>query len=604
MSKLATITPSSLLPIPQQTSAVLTDSQRTDAHRLLAMIRPAVDAVTMGASIRSAVQMLIDSGASGLPSEPTLRRALKKYVNGGVVGMARKNKGRVRQDYGWELRAAQMYQRPQRPAYATVAGWLRDEGHDTATDSRVTRYLKNLPSNKSETSPKRLGQHYYDQNVRPHVVRTTENLPVGMVYQGDGHCCDVYVAYPAGKGHFRPELTVWLDVTSRYCVAAWLSESESAHTTLFSLSEALVRQQHVPAYVHTDPGSGFKAKMITDEVSGFLARFAIKPIFALPGNARGKGLVEGWFRWFEERLGKKFDTFCGHCRTDDALSRLKTRIKNGDLRLPSFAEYRDAVLEYIERYNNTPKEALGGRTPAEVWAELEPTPLEVPDEAVVLPRRVCFVRSSTFQFDNRVYRAQLAAYNQRNVLVEYSVLQDQQVRVLDLKGRFIGFARLIQKLDWLPAARVEEGKLTRLKGQLERKQNQIEEDKARSRIPISAAATMEALMYDALAPDPVAPPPAASLELAQFGAPEATPPPKPQRDHSRAIEAGTAIFEQLEMADQIPADPMQRFALWQLVSAQIAGGDDVGADLASWCASYATQPECEGFRLALDDFQS
>ncbi|MGQ0622752.1 MAG: Mu transposase C-terminal domain-containing protein [Panacagrimonas sp.] len=426
-------------------------------------------------------------------SAATLETWTRLYQRGGLLGLAPKNKGRVRQPKDWEMRAIAMFAQPQRPGYSTVAYWLRGEGFQHASDHLVRRFLQSLPSNVSDTSPKRMGKHYYAQNIKPYVVRDTSALPVGMIYEGDGHCCDVYVQHPA-RGHFRPELTVWLDIRSQMVVGWWISESESAQTTLFSLSQALVAHNHTPAYVHTDPGSGFIARLMVDDVTGWLARFSIDAIRALPGNAKGKGLVEGWFRWFEERCGKLFPTFCGHCRTDDDLSRLSAKIKKGELQLPTLPQYIDAIKRYIDAYNNAPKDGLDGRSPAELWAQLERVPLETPAAAVLRPREARTVQRWGVRLDNRSYRAaELQGYEGREVVVEYSLHQDEQVAIYDAKGRFVCDALLVEKAAWMPASRIEQGQQKRLEGQRKRHMQAIEEQQARARLPLSAASVLHAL---------------------------------------------------------------------------------------------------------------
>jgi putative transposase len=456
------------IPVPVDPLSLLPDHARIKAERRLAVIRPALIRVQQGASPMAAAEWLVAVSPEA-PSAVSVYRWLKAYLTGGIVELAPDYKGRQRKERGWEARAAELYNQPQKPAYATVAYWLRKEGFADASEHNVRRYLKALPSNLTETGKKRLGAHYYAQSIKPHKVRDNTVLPVGFVYEGDGHCCDVYVAHPATGRAFRPELTTWIDIRSHYLVSWWISESESAHTTLFSLSQALVAHNHTPAYVHTDPGSGFKAKLISDEVTGFLVRFAIEPMLALPGNAKGKGLQEGWFRWFEERLGKRFDTYCGHDRTDDFLRHLSEKVKRGIIVLPTLQQYIDAVRDYVETYNNTPQDGLGGKTPAEIWAALERVELHTPAEAIIRPRIQRTVQRWGITLDKRKYRAAaLAQYEGREVIVEYSIHTDDRVWVHDLKGRYLCDAQLVEKTPWLPDSRIEQAQQKRLEGQRQR----------------------------------------------------------------------------------------------------------------------------------------
>ncbi len=273
-------------------------------------------------------------GKKTAPSVSSIKRWYYDFQRCGVAGLLPSYQGSARTAYGWEARAMHLYARPQRPAFATVAHWLREEGFESALDSRVRRYLKSLPTDKTTSAPARVGRHYYDQNKRPYMLRDHADTPVGFIYQGDGHACDVYVQHPKSGNHFRPELTAWIDVRSRYLVGWWLSESESAVTTLYGLSHAIVAHNHVPAAIHTDPGSGFQNKMMDAQVTGYLNRLSIEAIRAIAGNAKGKGLIERWFGIFEERCGKRYETYCGHCRTDDALARFATKVRRGEMTVP------------------------------------------------------------------------------------------------------------------------------------------------------------------------------------------------------------------------------------------------------------------------------
>jgi putative transposase len=445
-------------------------------------------------AVLGALMTLRPTKAGSCPDRATLYRWDERYtrfLQGGNTAAAPKHQGRQRTVYGWEARAIHLWQQPTKPAMSTVAYWLRGENFDSATDSRVRRYLKSLPATLGEQSAQRMGRHFYQQNLRPYVLRDDTVLPVGLIYQGDGHNCDVYVAHPNTGKPWRPEFTPWIDVRSHYVVGWYLSEAESSLTTLFSLSHALAHHDHVCALIHVDPGSGFKNRMMTDEVSGYLARMSIEFMSALPGNAKGKGLVEGFFHIFEERLGKTFPTFCGHNRSDDYLRHLSQKVKRGQIVLPTLAEYRDAIAAYIERYNNTYQERLGC-TPAELWAQLERTPLETAEAAIIRPRELRKVQRWGVTLHNRMYRhAELAHYNGREVMVEYDLHNDATVTIRDHQARFICEAEQVDRKPWLPASRIEELQQNRVDGQRKRLQQKLDEVQARGRAAITHDAVLE-----------------------------------------------------------------------------------------------------------------
>jgi putative transposase len=586
------------IPVPVDPLSLLPDHARIKAERRLAVIRPALIRVQQGASPMAAAEWLVAVSPEA-PSAVSVYRWLKAYLTGGIVELAPDYKGRQRKERGWEARAAELYNQPQKPAYATVAYWLRKEGFADASEHNVRRYLKALPSNLTETGKKRLGAHYYAQSIKPHKVRDNTVLPVGFVYEGDGHCCDVYVAHPATGRAFRPELTTWIDIRSHYLVSWWISESESAHTTLFSLSQALVAHNHTPAYVHTDPGSGFKAKLISDEVTGFLVRFAIEPMLALPGNAKGKGLQEGWFRWFEERLGKRFDTYCGHDRTDDFLRHLSEKVKRGIIVLPTLQQYIDAVRDYVETYNNTPQDGLGGKTPAEIWAALERVELHTPAEAIIRPRIQRTVQRWGITLDKRKYRAAaLAQYEGREVIVEYSIHTDDRVWVHDLKGRYLCDAQLVEKTPWLPDSRIEQAQQKRLEGQRQRHLRAIAEQEARARVPLSAAAMLDAIEQDTPAVEQ-------HPNLLQLGhSVAARTQPALAAVPTRAPDATELqlVREVLNAQPDVEEAPEQRFMRWLQLRAVEQTGDEIPADVAGWYRSYPDSAEWQGLADVYESF--
>lgn len=587
---------------PVEPVDLLPSHARTEAERCLSIIRPALDRVRQCVSVRSAAAWLASQGPD-LPSAPTLERWLHQYLHDGITGLAPKYKGRQRKEHGWEALALELYAKPTRPAYSTVAIWLQQRGHASASEHLVRRYLKSLPSNLVETSPKRLGAHYYQQNIKPYIIRDLSALPVGMVYQGDGHCCDVYVASPATGNAYRPELTVWLDVRSHYVVGWWLSDSESANTTLFSLSAALVRHDHTPGFVHSDPGPGFVAKTIIDEQSGFLARFSIKPITALPGNAKGKGLVEGFFRWFEERCGKQFATFC-QGRTDDALSRMRQRIAKGDLVLPTLQQYADACRDYFDFYNRNPQVGLGKQAPADLWKTLVKVPLETPAAAIIRPSEQRVVQRWGVALHGRLYRGPLAAYEGRKVQVEYDLHNDMRVWIKDDKRRFVCEAVLVEKRAWLSDSRIEDQQKARLAGQVERKRNDIAELEARAMRPISAAATLAAIEADQprLLVGDVA---TEQMLGASHDYDRAKPAPAalPPRQIDPAEMAAIKASLDAAAAEQAPQETgEQRFSRALAMRERLALDEALSATEARWLAAYSTSSECQGFTEIFESF--
>lgn len=474
-------------PIPAQKRVSPVAQERANICKLIA------DLIADGLSLNRAIERYRrDTGDT--TSASTLRRWHSIWREQGASALDDNRKGRQRKTYGWEARAIELWNQPQRPAMSTVALWLAEEGHGTATSSRVARFLKSLPANVGgDNTVRRAGAHHHKQNFTPYVIRDAGVLDVGLIYEGDGHTCDVYVRHPNSGKHYRPELTIWIDVRTHYVAGFWLTESESALTTLFGLSRALLNYNHVPAALHVDPGSGFVNKLISDEGVGWLTRLGIDLITALPGNARGKGLVEGWFRWFEERCGKKFSSFCGHCRTDDALRRIEKSLRTGEVYLPTFTEFHEAVAQYVASYNNTAQATLGDKAPAELWADLDASPVEIPEAALLRPAVERKVVKQSVTLFGRLYRhTQLALLDGKSVVVEYDLQNEAHVWVL-LNDKVVCVADLADKKPWLPKSRIDDYRAKREAGRKKRLTRKIAQVEAQERKPIDQAATIVAL---------------------------------------------------------------------------------------------------------------
>ena len=449
------------------------------------------------ATVLAAAQELAQQG--DVPSVASLRRWAKKFVKGGVLALVEARKGRPLKPLGCETRMFALFQKPTQPCAGTVAYWLGKEGHEGVTPGKVRRRLARAPSNMAETSPKRLGEKYYGQNKRHYQLLDWDNLPVGMMYVGDGHRCDVYVEHPSTGEPVRPELTLWMDRRSQYIVGAWLSYDENSRESIFSLSEAIYAHGNVPGMIYVDNGPGFTADAMVHPTDGFCARFDIEPIITRAGNPRAKGIIEGYFgRHFEERCGKLFDAaYCGHCRTDDDLSRLRDKLKSGKKKLPSWEQYKSAVLEFLHAYNHEDVNGALGCIPGELWAQRESLDPILPRELMERPRDRRKVVNGFIRLDGRHYRAVDgfdAALMDREVIVEWSWRSDEFVSIYEpATGAYVCEAKLIQRRDGMSESRIVDAERRRMEGRIKRKERDIEAIKAQARPHITHLNSLAAL---------------------------------------------------------------------------------------------------------------
>ena len=422
-----------------------------------------------------------------LPSYSTINRWVKDFNNSGLIGLAPKHKGSEQRVYGWEARAMHLYNKPSKPADNAVARKLMSEGWDNVTYDRVYRFLKSLPAQLGDKSKGRMGPRLYTNTQKSFVRRSTENLPVGACLQGDGHTLDVYLKHPTGKKPWRAELTLWLDVASRYVVGWFLSDAESAHSTLFALSHAVLTHNHIPTMLHIDNGSGYKNKMMSDESTGFYDRLGIEVMHSIAYNAKGKGHVERFFGTMERDFNKWYPSYCGADMADEAIQLLLKKHKKGELELPTQEQWMADFNEWLVQYHNKAHDGLNGKTPAELWSKLEAFPLENNMQSLALfrPQKIRTVRRESIRLDNREYMApELVQYNNKKLTAEYDLHNDAFIRVLDDKGRWICDAKLVKKADYVPASRLKEAEQKKLASSIKRLEVHIQEkhDRAGSAI--------------------------------------------------------------------------------------------------------------------------
>ena len=485
-----------------------TTSQRDKAGKKASVIRELQSAVTLGTyrSFRKAanawilganrygpdeIPLAFELGNGGnCVSLGTLYNWWRDYQQGGTEALLEGRGGSDPDEHEWHALALELWDQPTKPNAGDVVVWLRQRG--IAVERHQVRRLIERKGDKY--SKNRVGDHYWRQNIGPYVIRDKSCIPVGHTFMGDGHTCDVYVAHPRNGKSWRPELTVWIDWRSNYVVGWYISNVESAITTMACLSATIDFQKHVPAMIYVDPGSGFKNKIVTEEKhTSFCARMSITPSFALPGNAKAKGLVEGWFKHFESRCGKKFETHTSTLRTDSKLRNLKTKIKKGEIVLPTLEEYKEAIAEYVHYYNNNVQKELGC-APSALWGTVVRVDPGERRSELIKPHFPVTIRNGMVRRKKRVWRHELLAeerMHRRKVQIAIDLNDDSAVTVEDLDGRFLCVAPLYEKEPALPASFIEETERKRLLGQKKRSDAAFEKKLTQANLDISHETDLE-----------------------------------------------------------------------------------------------------------------
>ncbi|MEC4091911.1 transposase family protein, partial [Pseudoalteromonas rubra] len=333
---------------------------------------------------------------------------------------------------------------------------------------QVRRFINSLPHELGPKSPYRMGAKLYKESHKDFKLRSTAHIPAGFLYNGDGHTLDVYLAHHKSGNPFRYELTALQDVRSRKIVAWDLSEAENTLATLNALITSIKKYDHLVSMFYVDNGSGYKANMMSDECIGVYAQLDIEPIFAIPGNARAKW-IERFFLHMEDRVGKRFQTYCGRHEDESFKKLVLKEIKQGKRHLPTIEEWVAEFNKFLDHYHSRPHPEETGKTRQQVWDEnfVQSKPPHIDFD--FLPKAKVKVRRGQIQLHKRTYTADyLHQFNGQELIAGFSMTDDKTIKLHELTGELLLIAHLKTKVPAIPESRIEQRRDERTKFQLKR----------------------------------------------------------------------------------------------------------------------------------------
>ncbi|WAR45488.1 transposase family protein [Methylomonas rapida] len=516
------------------------DSQRAVATARFDIVNTILDMERNGFSANKAIETLLARAETGAlhaylqnamktaakanraaPTRSVLFEWLKLVkAGGGRVDLLEQHKGRVvTEQPAWWGPALEYYNQPSQPEMSVVWRQLAEVDGFACTYDQVRNYLSSVPAMLGRHSPARIGRRLYRLTEKAYIRRCTERALPGDVYVADGYMADIYLVNPIdGKFPWRPELTVAMDLRSRFIVG-WRADEHEGTTAVQNLwAETFARWNHVPLFLYVDNGSGHKNKLMSDDMTGFYARHNIEVIHAIPGNPHGKGWIERFFVEVKRDFLKAWRPafYCGDDMSDEARAETLKAVKAGKLQPPTLMEFADAFNAWIARYvqRQHPEDKSVSR--AQVWGELSPLPphadlLEMKRQAVVLT-----VKRASITHNKRQYgHPDLHAYNHLQVVLEYDLMDNRVAVIRTQDGRWICDAHLINAIDAVDKTRLEERRDKRVVDQAKRIEKKLDELKARAGLVIDA----DAVASDAqtlLDQTPALPEPEIEIDLFNF----------------------------------------------------------------------------------------
>ncbi|MCQ8116120.1 Mu transposase C-terminal domain-containing protein [Methylomonas rosea] len=418
-------------------------------------------------------------------------------AGGGRVDLLEQHKGKVvKEQPAWWGPALEYYNQPGSPEMSVVWRQLAEVDGFACTYDQVRHYLSSVPAMLGRHSPARIGRRLYRLTEKAYIRRCTERALPGDVYVADGYMADIFLFNPVtGKLMWRPELTVCMDLRSRV-IPGWRMDEHEGTTAVQNLwAETFARWNHVPLFLYVDNGSGHKNKLMSDEVTGFYARHNIEVIHAIPGNPHGKGWIERFFVEVKRDFLKMWRPafYCGDDMSDEARAETRKQtekaFKEGRINPPTPQEFAEAFNAWLARYHQRPHPENKYVTRASLWADLSPLPPhadldEMKRQAVTLTVRRASVKHCKVEYGH----PDLHAYNHKEVVLEYD-LMDYSVGVIrTLDGRWICNANLITAIDPIAPNRMAKKRLDREENQQKRVQRKLDELKEQAGIFIDADA--------------------------------------------------------------------------------------------------------------------
>lgn len=339
--------------------------------------------------------------------------------------------------------------------------------------------------------------------LQPFRRREFLTLAPNDVWTGDGHAMKFKIAHPETGAPFVPELTVIMDVGSRYVVGWSLSFSENCIAVSDALRNA-VQYHGVPLIYYSDNGGGQKNKTFDAPVTGILGALGIRHETGIPGNPQGRGMIEGSWKMTAISVAKQFPTYQGNGADRDTL-KMVTRDITKALRegrnsgtgqiiampkcLPTLAELTAALIANFDNYNHHHEHSslpkINGRhaTPAQ-WrakriAECESEIVMLPEAEIntlFMPAVLRKAARGEVRFLNCIYfHKDLMLVDDQQVKVHYDIHDVSRVWVKKQSGELIAVATLNgNKSGYFPQPMIEVQREKRADRRVALKQSQID----------------------------------------------------------------------------------------------------------------------------------
>jgi putative transposase len=282
------------------------------------------------------------------------------------------------------------------------------------------------------------------------IKRDISKLEVGDVFIADGHRLNFQVINPFTGKPCRATLIGYLDWKSFDLAGFDIMIEENTQVIASALRNGIIRLGKIPKIAYQDNGKAFRAKFFTDSVDfeeagyyGLFGRLGIKPVFAMPYNARAK-LIERFFKEFA-KFERLLPSFTGTSIEDKPayLKRNETfHAAHHNNYIPTIEETVGMVDAWIREYLEIqPCPHQRGRTIGEVFREGQGPGVNVSElDELMLAQEIKTIRANGIRFLGADYFDEGLCGLREKVMIKYSLSDLSSVKVYDCEGTFIGTA--------------------------------------------------------------------------------------------------------------------------------------------------------------------
>lgn len=512
--------------------------------------------------------------SDGLPSPRTIKRWFKQEAEG---SLAPKSKQKDMAIPAWAPAFLAIWQTPQKPTVELAYRLFEAEWQQGELPSihQVRRFLSKLGNVSREAG--RMGAKEI-KAIKPFIRRDVSKFLPNDCWVADGHCFDAEVQHPFTGKPFRPELTAFLDLSTKRCMGFSVDLAESSLAILAGLLDG-IRRYGNPAMLYTDNGA-YRAKIFTDEYTGILGRLHIEPLFRAPYSSQAGGVSERGHQTLWVNLAKTMPTYVGSDMDSDArrkMFKLTRKEVNGQAAptgLMPFDVFVQKCREEVEAYNARPHSSLGKKSPNQVWEEFLAqgfTPDFLDDAEVghlCRPRENRIVQRGEVRIgNNRYFSHALEEFHGESMQVGYDIHDASQVWIYDTEGRFVCTAGFeANKRDYFPMSKVQAAREKRAEGRIKRAELKIADAQAERRGRTAIEAPEEIVIPGMVG----------TIKRSELA----------QRAEALAVKE----------ADVVEIDtPQMRFSRWLKIDAALKACEPISAEDQKFWAIYQKSPQWRAF---------